>query len=321
MFSCASEKSIFQKKGENVKRVMIISNNIDPRLSNEISSNKVEAAINLALAMTDNYELMPTRIRDSVAFEFQKQKINKNLKDLAEYFNVDYFLITQVNSIENILRTDIKLVDTKDSTKKSIGFGYSQLQYRSKSEFKKVYDPALLAGLQRAFCVALNDTNLYMNAKEGFKLKPLTPLVIGSIFYIDNPKLSEWTIFKDKVLSSYDAILNIFEAAKLCSEHVIFDVDTRDAIYNLDNLYMAENYTAPSENELLALNKIGVDYFITGSLKRVDEGAELNLIMYQLISNQMVPMRFSFGLLTNDSITEYRQLLQKLTKELLFIKE
>ena len=55
-------------------------------------------------------------------------------------------------------------------------------------------------------------------------------------------------------------MLTIFQTAKASAKYAVFDMDTRDTIYALENLVYVENNKAPSVVEL----KVLIGRFVSG---------------------------------------------------------
>ena len=65
------------------------------------------------------------------------------------------------------------------------------------------------------------------------------------------------------------------------------------------------------------LGKFQVDYYITGTLQRISEGAELELGLYKIKDEKLYPIRSEKGILKEDDIYKLRELASSLTKQLL----
>lgn len=236
--------------------------------------------------------------------------------DIAHELGADYIIFSRVNALKNLIRTDVTLVNVQDSSKTLKGFGYASANYINEKG-TIIYDPAILASLQRALSLAFNDSTMFVDSAKGFIHRPAPLLAIGGIYFVDNENLQKWYVFEKKVVNSFDALETIFETAIKNNNYITIDTETRDTIYNLNNLFVVENYNAPSEYELLALYKMGVEYYISGVLKRIEEGAKLELYLYKFENGVMQAIDSGYEIIPEDSILLLRESLKYLTEKIL----
>lgn len=286
----------------------------------KISTQKVDAALNLAFLLTDKHFFVPINIRDSVALLLKNDGKSPTVINIAETLKVDYVVFAHVNQIQNMLRVDITLVNIKNDTEKFEGEGYSLIHFM-KDENVPLYDPSLLSACQRALANALKDTNLYANADENFRVKPVPTLVIGGIEYINNPQyLPKWNIFERNIITAYDAIENIFEEARKSKDYVIYDTPSRDTIFALFNLLIVENYRPVSYHEIDALEKFGVKYYIHGKLTRKKDFSEVELSLSEIKNTNLMVLKTLTEVLPEDNMEQFRAILKEMTGKLLGIQ-
>ncbi len=284
----------------------------------ELSKLKVEGALNAAALLSRKYLLIPLSVRDSVSDLIRNSGGEPNVLNVAKRLQADKILFVKVARFGNTMRMGITAVDVDIVEAKTSGEGWAFLRYR-KSEEEPLYDPSLLVAAQRALASSFRDSNMYSERKGKFRVFPAAPLVVGGIEYKNDTTARLWEIFDSKVVTSYDAVETIFEAARESDKYVPYDIATRDSVYALFNLRVVENYSPPSAFELQTLNKFDVEYYITGKLTRKEKGARLELGLYEIIGNKLKPVRKAEGLFESDDIKKYRKLLKRLTREILKI--
>ncbi|OGU11880.1 MAG: hypothetical protein A2X61_10235 [Ignavibacteria bacterium GWB2_35_12] len=285
--------------------------------ASDLTLSKVESAMALAGSLTERFHLVPFSMRDSIAQTIVDQNKAPTAAAIAEKLNVNKILFLNINRVENMLRVDISAVDADDFDEKTEGTGYALLHFIKEKDEQVLYDPSLLAAVQRAVAVCLKDSMMYASLDGKFNVIPAPTLIIGGIDFQDDEELYIWDLYSRMAVASYDMLETIFETAKDCRDFVIYDIATRDTIYKLFKLYFAENYRAPSKFEMEILGKFQVDYYITGTLKRVKEGAELELGLYKIKDEKLYPVRFEKGILKEDDIYKLRELTSSLTEQLL----
>ncbi len=285
-----------------------------------LSPYKFEAAFDIACKLSEKYELISSKKRDSVALVFQENKKHNSALDVAIELKANYVLFANVNVIGNMLRVDLTVINNDSIQKRTKSFGYSAISKRNFEDNSMIYDPAILAATQRALAVAMKDSLMYDKLSGTAKVYPAKTLVIGGLFYVDDKSNKEWDLFKNKELSSYDACETIFKQAFHTSKYVLYDMETRDSIYSMFGLKTPENFNAVSAFELRALSHLDIDNFISGVFKKVENGVEIELILSDLEKGVLTQKMSVKGFLKEDSIIEYRNVLQQLTVELLGIK-
>lgn len=310
----------FESKIDSLKKIKLYAANIKIGANiDSVSANKALSAVNLALALTQKYELIQPTIVDSLYKISLKNDSNLSVDKFAKILDAKYSLFININRFQRILRTEIVAVNT-DTKEKSKGIGFALLNLQIQETGKILYDPILVSSSQRALAALFQDTLMYANNIGVYKVEPAAPLVVGGLYYKDSTDFSKWTLYSDKVLSSYYACESIFEAGKNASKYIVYDIATRDSIYSLNNMFAVENYNIPTPQELNTLMNFEVKYYITGELKRVSEGAEVNLYLTEIKVNDLKFIKKASKILENDKLDEYKVILTQLTKELLDIK-
>ena len=290
---------------------LIIGNTTYAGKVKNLSPAKFELALNFASIISDKIELIPNKLRDSIAEK------NNNILSIANILSADYIVFSKINAFNYLIRTDITLVSIKDTTKRLLGVGYANANYKDGETGATVYDPAILSSLQRALADAFKDSNMYVLPDKGMEVYPAPTLVMGSIYYVEDKSLPDWNLFDDKVVSSFDAVETILETAMKSPKFVSIDTETRDSIFAMNNLYIIENYSAVSQHELLALYKMGIEYYISGTFKRIPIGAKLELFLYKFEKGSLVAIDSDSQIVADDNIEKYREAVKNITKKIL----
>jgi hypothetical protein len=283
----------------------------------DLQELKVEAALTLAGGIIERFKIVPLNVRDSVAQKIVETNKVPTVSAIAEKLDIDRILFVNINRVENMLRVDIVSVDAKDMNSKTEGTGYALLHFINEKTDKEVYDPTLLAAVQRAIAVCESDSSLYKDAPGKFNVVPAPTLVIGGIDFQDDKEYPLWDLYARMPVSSYDMVQTIFEAARDSRDYVVYDIDTRDTIYAMFKLIYVENYSAPTKFELEILNKFQVDYYLSGTFKRIKGGAELELSLNKIEGEKLRPLKSEKGELANDDLYKLRDLVKSLTKKLM----
>jgi len=286
-----------------------------------INPNKFEQALNfISKIQSDKISLISIKLRDSLILANQENNIHLDIFSISKNLNANYILFAKTNAFKHLIRTDIILVNANDSTKLLKGFGYASANFVNDSG-TIVYDPAILHSLQRAIAVAVGDSAIFVDSANGMHISPAPLLAVGGLYFADDEKLQRWFLFDKKVVNSYDAVETIFGTAIKNQDFVTIDIETRDSIFLINNLFMIENYSAPSEHELLALYKMGIEFYISGILERTAVGAKAELFLYKFENGALQSIASAHEILTEDSIYLLRESLKFITNKILNYKQ
>ncbi len=304
---------------DSIKKVILGKIQFGPG-ADSLSDFKFEAAFNIALSFAKNYRLVPTDYRDSVISSLKEHNSNVTMIDIANECDADIIAVANIGILKNMMRVDLTLADISNRLNYR-GVGYDLLNYRKIDE-KPLYDPTLVTATQRAFADALENDSLYKDAPEDYRVLPAAPLVVGGIEFINDlppqDSLMTWDLFAKKEINSFDVCESIFEQAALSKNFATYDLDTRDSLYAMLNLFGTENYTPPTSIEIFGLAKIEVEYYITGKLTQLPFAARLELSLFRInAQGGIFEINNVKGLLKQDSIDELRKVTKKLTQELL----
>ncbi|MFA6571836.1 MAG: hypothetical protein WCT77_11450 [Bacteroidota bacterium] len=288
-------------------------------IDSSVSESKVEAALSLASELSGKFKLIPGELRDSAVAELKQQQAVTSAMAVAGKLNADKIFVVTLNRLQNILRVDISCIQVSSPEVKLHGKGYAHLHYFKEAGDNPVYDPMILAAMQRALADCVGDSLLYEHASGPFRVFPTSSMVVGAIEFVEDSKFPEWEIFSKKVIMSYDLIESVFEEAKNCQDYAVYDVGTRDSMFAMFGYRLVENYRPPAIEELKMYEKFEVKYYISGLIRRVAQGAELELYLSYVDYNKLSIIRKEKGLLQDDNIDALRSLARSLTKRLLML--
>ncbi|MBK9249445.1 MAG: hypothetical protein IPM69_15350 [Ignavibacteria bacterium] len=316
------KKPVKKKKAtiETIKRVVVASVQLGDNVPSTLE-RKVDAAIGLACFASNRYSSISFAMRDSVVKKLQNEGKDASALEVATELKADRIVFLQINRIANILRVELAVNSGDKFAQTSKGEGYSLLKYHQ-NDTSIIYDPSLLEAIQRAFAAAEKDSMMFAAAEKDMRVFPAPPLAIVGIEFKDSLKIiSKLFDLKSQPVNGYDAVLTIFQAAKESTKYAVFDMDTRDTIYALENLVYVENNQAPSVVELKVLTKFGIYHCITGSLSRTEESTVLTLQLCTISTNgALTKIRAERAIISDeDNISELRQSLTRLTRKLLKI--
>ncbi|MFP4370069.1 MAG: hypothetical protein ACLFR2_10850 [Candidatus Kapaibacterium sp.] len=290
--------------------------NVNLESAENVSRSKFEAALNIALNLTNKYRLVPSYYADSVRKQLERSEIAPTAKNLADELQACEIMFASVKTFKNILRVDLTAALNQNPDEVNKGTGYALMHYFNEADDKHIADPNLLEALQRAFADLKNDSLMYHD-KGGLTVYPAKTLVIGGLEYKNNENLPLWEIFEKKVITSYDAAESIFVEARKHKGYVAYDLETRDSLYIMFNLIGIENYTQPTRQEVHALNSFDVEKFIIGTIQRIEEGARITMHLCNISKGDLEVIKTAEDVLKKDDIDQYREIVKKLTAGLL----
>ena len=284
----------------------------------DIKPVKIDAAMNFtAMASRGKYYYIPFTYLDSVYQHALKKHDTLTSMQLAKETYADFYVFVRVNKLQNILRVDMSAINIKDTNDKKFGLGYAAIRYRKLTDRKQMIDPALSTAMMRAFAQTMGNDSLFV-FNDSISVKPVPTLVIGGINYIDDEAQKKWEIFLTKEISSYDAVINIFDEIKDSPDFVVYDIETRDSLYSFFNMLVVENYKSSTTTELKTLFNMDVGYFITGILTRDENGAILDLNFCRILKDgKLAILEKATNLVKEDSIAEFKSVIRKTVRKLM----
>jgi len=309
--------------GKVEKRKIMLGNYIAGRnvAVEDIPEIKADAALSLATRLTLKYDFIEKPDRDTIAQNLYNEGKKPILLDIARIAGADEVAFMRADRFINMLRVELLLVDVSDTTKRQKGEGFAHLNYRQATTEKTLFDPSLLTATQRAFADAKNNSKLYSNQVGNLNVKPAPTLVLTGIGFSLPIGLRPWNLYDARITTSFAALEEIFEVAKKSKDFVAYDLETRDSLYSLFKLYVVENYNLPTLNEIDALRKFNVGYFIAGSYEQLPEAAEISLSLYKINEKDVEKIKTVTDILYDDKLEEMSKLVAKLAKKLLNVDE
>lgn len=255
-------------------RVAVSSITFGPEAENKISTNKVEAAFNLLSVLSEKYAYIDQYETHSIINDLRDSVKTPSNDQIMQALNLSRVYSLHINILANMLSVYVSYQDVATGAK-SGGMGYASIKYYKVADNTALYDPALLRAMQRAFAVAEKDSLLFTHNDSAFYAYPAPTVVISGIEFIDDKSLINWGLFDNQEVSSYFIIESAFDTLKYEENLVLYDTETRDSLYYFYGLSIPENHKAASNDEFYCLSKHEVNYVISGSFSRIEEGAKL----------------------------------------------
>jgi len=280
-----------------------------------ITAGKVEAGTSVALSLTKSLRLIPNVVRDSLLSTLPPTK--RTVKDAIGVTNAFGALFITTRRVANLVRTEVVIVSEDGSKEQGRGVGYGLLRYKNSADESAVADPAILASIQRALCVAYRDSALYARSESDFRVVPTSLMAIGGMEFIDTTHQKVWNLFADKVIVSYDGSETIANEASSLEHMTLIDLETRDSMYVKAGLYVVENYKTLSATEINILRAFDVRHVIIGKMVRTQMGAELTLELSELVSAASYkPIRSVAAVCKEDSKDAFRATVKEAMQQL-----
>ncbi len=328
LVSCGSSEADSTSRGPAVEqqiqkpqagklRLMIAVVNQGPTIADTLEG-RCDAALNLiASELPERFESVPFAERNKAIRELEAAGQDPTAARIAEKLGIDRLVFIRVMRLENMLRVGLTMTLAPDYKTSVEGTGYALIRYRNEKTGARIYDTALLEAMQRALAGAVRDSSLFAHVKTIDQVRPAPPIVISGIRFDDKKMKPDWNMFEDKVVTSYEMVLKIFEAIKDAPRYVAYDIDSRDSMYAMRKLYMAENYQAPTPQELGLLESFEVRYIISGSFTRnTPNEAELTLTLGSLDKGTYNEIVKRSTKITADNREQVLGALQNLAREL-----
>jgi hypothetical protein len=290
----------------------IIGRGID---TTHFDESKIFAAINLIAMFSEKYQLIPQQLIQE-KIETLIQPINAF--DVANAVEADKILVIKIEQLKNIIRAEISSLNTKQPEQITTTEGFAVINYFENQTNIPVYDPTILKALQRSFALNDNDSLMFAKLSAPFFAKPVPNLVITGMEFKNNLNYKKWEVFAEQVVRSYEFAETIYDEIKNIDDWVVFDIDSRDAIYEMFNLFLVENNIAPSKNETAALVKFDVNHFISGKIERNKNGITISLTLNSINQqNEIIPLKsVSENIYVND-VKKTKETIQALARKIL----
>jgi len=287
-----------------------------------VSPAKLEAALVLALELSGRFTAVAALSRDSVVEELRSRGQEPTAIAVAQRLGCGRMLFARADRLQHLVRVEVVFRFGENFAQEQRGRGFALIRYAHRTGGTLLLDPALLEAAQRAIAVAVGDSMLYIAQAEPFCIVPAPLLVVGGLEYRDTGELRRWDWFARKVVTSYDAVLQLIDTLRRHPGYVVCDIDSRDTLFARAGLVEPENYRPPSAVELRLLRAAEVDYYVWGTVERVPEGARIRLQLARLQGDArnawLEPVREVEGSVAEDSVALFRKRLRQLGGELLW---
>lgn len=296
------------------QRFIVGTINVDTA-DHAISAGKVEAGLAVALTLTKWYRLIPTAERDSILATLPAAR--RTIADAAQATHAVGALFITTRRIANLVRTEVVVMSGEGMKEAGRGVGYGLVRFKTAAGETAVADPAILASLQRALCLAMHDSTLYDAAEDDFRVRPTALIGTGGIAFVDTSGATPWNLFAEKIVVSYDGEQTIANETAALRDFTTIDVETRDTMYSKAKLFLVENYNMISALEIRVLRLFDVRYVVIGSFDRTRSGAVLTLTLCELVDDRSFkPRRSVHEECTKDEKVAFRECVKAATAKL-----
>lgn len=275
---------------------------------------KVDAAMNLIANMSNKFAYYPLEEKLILIDSLRKKNIANPSKVIIDSLKINWIFNFKINKLQNILGVNLTAISLADSSKSYTENGFAYLNLRDSTK-KSVYDISLTNAMQRAISKTLKDSTLYKQAIDEYKVYPFPTIVVGGLEFKENPNMAKWSLFTDKQVTSYDIAESIWEETYKQNRFVAFDIESRDSLYTLFNMYGVENYDQPTPFEIKALNAFEVKYFITGTFERASPGGLIKVHICKVEKNSLKIICTGKAEISEDAIVELRKQVKIATKK------
>lgn len=311
--SGASEEKSTDKQ---IKKLLVARIEVGDNIPKEIAA-KVPPAFALTAYASNKYEMIRMSMNDSASKFLKAQGIIPTVSKVMEFLNVQKSVYINVQRLHNLLRVEVLEQGYPSYNDSQSGAGFALLRYRKGDSI--IYDIPLLHALQRAFASAEKDSLMFDKADEDMRRYPAPTVVSTGIVFKDVYKnLNKIYDLKLQVINAYDAVQVMINAGKDHPKFTLLDIDTRDSIYAMLNLYGVENNRAPVDAELSMLGRIGIEYIITGTAENKKDFSEITLELKKLHKDGSTTfVRGVKEIITTDQIEDFRKAIERSTKVLL----
>ncbi|MCL2040167.1 MAG: hypothetical protein FWG85_07035 [Bacteroidetes bacterium] len=312
--SCFSQlRTEYIEKGDKIRIYLantVTGQGIDTTILN---ASKIRPALHLITLLNDKYEL----VSDSLISAAISKLDMPNAFEIADEVLADRIFVVKLEQLVNAIRVEIISANPDKQDVKSAE-GISVLHLFKKSDGFPYFDPTIMTALQRAFASIEGDSLMFMSNEEPYNVKPAPSIVIAGIEFVNNDNFISWEIFNNPLINSFEYSNIIYETAYKCPNYVLFDIDSRDGIYALFNLFLIENHIPPSYNELSALQRFNVNYYVTGKVERNVNGATITLMIKENTANSNKIIKSVSDNIYENNINYVKDIIEKLAKKLLY---
>jgi hypothetical protein len=191
------------------------------------SEYKISAALNLAMLVTEKYELISN---EEISEVIQELPEKYTAFDIAKNLEADGILVVKVEQLRNLLRAEISRINPESPENVITGEGYAMLHYFTDDEHRAIYDPSLLLALQRAFAVVESDSVLF----EKQNAKPAPLLAICGIEFQKGENSEKFIEYRNDKKMLNDILKEGASNAHFVASRTLSKVYKKIGLYSLD---------------------------------------------------------------------------------------
>jgi hypothetical protein len=262
--------------------------------------------------LNDKYELVSDSLVDAAI-----NKLNSpNAFDIAKEVLADKIFIIKLEQLVNVIRVEIISANYPDTHNARTTEGIAVLHLFKKTDGIPYFDPTILTAMQRAFAASEGDSLMFIKCEEPYNIKPVPNIVVAGIEFVNNENYAKWEIFNNPLINSFEYSEIIYEAICKIKNYVVFDIESRDALYAIFNLFLIENNVAPSYNELAALRRFNINYYITGKIERNVNGVNIILTIKENKASSNEIIKSVRKEVYENDINKIRNVIRELAREL-----
>jgi len=284
-----------------------------------MNQNEIYSALVFAINLAPDKNSFDRKDIDSILAINQSMLTKVDLSEVGTKLGANNIVYSSISTLNNIVRTEIKLFDIQKKSLSSVGIGYAVMNLRDVSNDNPIYIPAVIKAYQRAFASALGDSMLYDNYRNFYRVYPSEPAIIAGLeFKTTKDSVNQWYMFNHKQIISYDIIESMLEYASMHPTICFFDTQSRDTLYSLCKIYETSNYTFPSHLELSTLKIMGITYFISGTVTQIDDKVEIELFLFKLKNDIYEKIKSAKRMINKDQLPDIRFTARLAITELLY---
>jgi hypothetical protein len=294
---------------------VVIGQGVDTSL---IPKSKIYQALNFVTLLSNKYAMIPPEmISETIKQSDTNQQSTLSYMDIAKKLDADRLYIIKIEQLINIIRCEIISANPKQSDSAEIGEGFSVIHLFKKKDNMPLFDPILVTAVQRAFAIVENDSLMFMKLEPPYNVKPVPALVVGGFVFNNDVSLPQWIVFNNPLVNSYEFTELTYEEIYTTPDWLVYDQDSRDGIYAMFKLVLPVNNIAPSYNELDALRKFNVNYYILGDVTRIKKGIKFSLSLYENTAEEQKQIKTVTETLTENFYPDAQEVVRRLAKKLI----
>jgi hypothetical protein len=304
-----------EQKLLNPKRIYLLNAMVGLGIDSTLfQENKIKPALQYIISLNKYYELIPDiEIKNAI-----KKLEEPNAINIAKEVGADEIFIIKIEQMMNVIRAEIVSANPAKPDTTISSDGYALLHIFNKRDKMPILDPTVLMALQRAFAVTERDSLMFMDLESPYNVKPVPSVILAGIEFKNDSTYSNFEIFNNSVISSYEYLEDIYSAVSNSNDWLVYDIESRDALYSLFNYYLVENDKLPSYNEIAALYRFGIKYYITGLIERNTYGVKFSLFLNMAENGNTSTVKTVSKQQYDNNLPDAKNIIKELATQLLF---